>query len=181
MKTLSGLRGWGGGFLKVYPLPRVSGITGNLPLITFVIFCAGVHGKNGHQPKQYINGSVSGQHVTLATWSLAGQRLGFTPHTTIKMKTFFLVLALAAVALAKSDFEDCPGSNNAPYANPIHLRVMPDPLVVKKGHTVKFHFDILLHKTVQAGSKIHVHMDKSGIPLPCLPVSFFLTSLSTIP
>merc|ERR1711974_572598 len=64
----------------------------------------------------------------------------------LKMKTFALVLALAAVAAAKPDFEACPGFEDNSYVNPWSLTLNPDPIVAKEGAEVKVHFDATVLK-----------------------------------
>ena len=95
------------------------------------------------------------------------------------MKTFAIVLALAAVAVAKPDFEACPGFEDNSFVNPWSFTINPDPVMAKEGAEVKIHFDATILKTLPVGTKIDVKMTKSGLPLPCLPVSIynFLTIL----
>merc|ERR1712098_873951 len=90
---------------------------------------------------------------------------------TSKMKTFAIVLALAAVAVAKPDFEACPGFEDNSFVNPWSFTINPDPVMAKEGAEVKIHFDATILKTLPVGTKIDVKMTKSGLPLPCLPIS----------
>ena len=90
------------------------------------------------------------------------------------MKTFAIVLALAAVAVAKPDFEACPGFEDNSFVNPWSFTINPDPVVAKEGAEVKIHFDAKILKTLPVGTKIDVKMTKSGLPLPCLPVSTYI-------
>merc|ERR1711973_389755 len=95
----------------------------------------------------------------------------------IIMKTFIAVVAVVALALsanAKPDFESCTNFDNTPFANPFHINIKPDPLVVKKGATVKIHFDATLVADLPVGGKIKVELTKEGVPIPCLPVSFIM-------
>merc|ERR1712198_668263 len=89
---------------------------------------------------------------------------------TSKMKSFALVLALVAVAVAKPDFEACPGFEDNTFVNPWKLTINPDPIVAKEGESVEIHFDATVLKTLPVGTKVEFKMVKSGIPLPCLPI-----------
>merc|ERR1712002_962761 len=97
-------------------------------------------------------------------------RLITTKYIKLKMKTFALVLALAAVAAAKPDFEACPGFEDNSYVNPWSLTLNPDPIVAKEGAEVKVHFDAKVLKQLTVGTKVDIKMVKDGLPLPCLPV-----------
>merc|ERR1711951_274162 len=88
----------------------------------------------------------------------------------IKMKSFALVLALVAVAVAKPDFEACPGFEDNTFVNPWKLTINPDPIVAKEGESVEIHFDATVLETLPVGTKVEFKMVKSGIPLPCLPI-----------
>merc|ERR1712058_22328 len=83
----------------------------------------------------------------------------------IKMKSFALVLALVAVAVAKPDFEACPGFEDNSFVNPWSFTISPDPVMAKEGAEVKIHFDTTILKTLPVGTKIDVKMTKSGLPL----------------
>merc|ERR1712180_472508 len=89
---------------------------------------------------------------------------------TFNMKSFALVLALVAVAVAKPDFEACPGFEDNTFVNPWKLTINPDPIVAKEGESVEIHFDATVLKTLPVGTKVEFKMVKSGIPLPCLPI-----------
>merc|ERR1712189_40803 len=85
---------------------------------------------------------------------------------TFNMKSFALVLALVAVAVAKPDFEACPGFEDNTFVNPWKLTINPDPIVAKEGESVEIHFDATVLKTLPVGNKGEFKMVKSGIPLP---------------
>jgi len=86
------------------------------------------------------------------------------------MKSFALVLALVAVAVAKPDFDACPGFEDNSFVNPWKLSINPDPIHAKEGASVSIHFDATVLKTLPVGTKVDFKMVKSGVPLPCLPM-----------